>query len=210
MKQPGRHLQNYWPFVVMVILQFLLTLHMEDNWLNKQATLPFLANDQALRIKSHYERIRQLNYVIIPLLLFIKYGLNAAIIQTGLLLQGVSVKFSRVFRQVVLAGFFLFGGDVLAVVHLSSLPDLSAGTFQPHPAPYSLSEIMDISGYAISSIFVFNKINVFEMLWGASLCLGIKRLTEKPIGEILAIILPLWCFYLVLGWSASMIMERLV
>ena len=115
-----KRIYDMWLFLVLVLLHVVLQYYVEMKLILQLPLIQVPPSGRAENFINSFQYIRAINYLLIPVVLIIRYGFHAAVIQTGLLLQRAAIKLSRVFQQVVVAGIYTFAGDVIFILSLST------------------------------------------------------------------------------------------
>ena len=136
-----------------------------------------LSYERSLKLFNEINRLSWINYVFLPIMLFLKCALVSTVLYTGIFFCDISkeISFSTVFRIVtaseiifVLAGitkflwFFLFAGNY----------DLNDMSFF---YPLSLINLFDRSEVREFWVFPLQSVNVFQMLYILLLSFGLNK-----------------------------------
>ena len=174
--------------LVLISTVFLVNHTIVNNDLLIQSMgdqIPIEQINSLLEAKSHYEWV---NYLLLVGFAFLKYLIIAGIIDAGLLLSSIDVKFSKILKLVIIAEFVFFIPIIIKILWFSfivqsyDLKDLSFFS------PLSVLNFFAVNSIGQAWVYPLSLINIFELTYIGVLAFGIKQLISTSFDNALKII----------------------
>jgi len=203
---------NWQLFIYLAIINFLLTF-MASQFIFTREFYYTIFSDQMelIRIDKYVDIINRFSFwslALLPLFLYIRYMVVAFILQLPMLFRFIEISFKYLFRWVMLASIALTLGQVVHYlnIYFTSREHLSGTLFKIQPL--SLASTIVPEEYAFNTIVILNQFNIFDMLWGAVLYIGLLKTGKIKKLDALLLILSVWTFLLVIQWALLFFLEN--
>ena len=177
---------NRWLFLLLVlsvIVSYLSSLFLDlDVLISTSLSSQFTQSqiDEYLTFKNKWEL---LSYLVIPILLFLKVLVIAAILDLGCFLYEYKIKYKKLFNLVIKAEFLFLGVIILKTVWFYffqtnyTLEDLQ------YFYPFSLLNIIDYEDLEPWFVYLLQVINLFEVVYWVLLAYLLDKELRTPKGE---------------------------
>jgi hypothetical protein len=147
-----------------------------------------LAYDRIINILETSKGWAWLGYVLMPLILSLKFFLSAGCILIGTLLTGYNISLSKLFRITMLSELIFFIPSIIKIFWFGffsteySLQDLQ------YFAPFSLLSLVGQENIDKILIYPFQLVNIFEIGYWFSLAYGLTSITQTNIVKMLKLV----------------------
>jgi hypothetical protein len=208
----GEFSPNWHIFIFLAIINFLIAFLASQFIFTKDFYYTIFSDQIELtRIDKYVDLVDRFSFwslLLLPLFLLIRYAVVAFILQIPLLLRYIEISFKYLFRWVMLASMALTLGQVVNFLNIyyTSVEHISATLFKIQPL--SLATIISPEEYASNAIVILNQFNLFDVLWGAVLYLGLLKTGKIKKIDAFLLILSVWIFLLVVQWAVLFFLEN--
>ena len=208
----GEFFPNWHIFIFLAIINFLIAFLASQFIFTKDFYYTIFSDQIELtRIDKYVDLVDRFSFwslLLLPLFLLIRYAAVAFILQIPLLLRYIEISFKYLFRWVMLASMALTLGQVVKFLNIyyTSVEHISATLFKIQPL--SLATIISPEEYASNAIVILNQFNLFDVLWGAILYLGLLKTGKIKKMDAFLLILYVWTFLLVVQWAVLFFLEN--
>ena len=204
---------NWQIFVNLSIINFLLAF-MASQFIFTREYYYTIFSDQIelTRIDKYVDIINRFSFwsmVLLPLLLLIRYLFVAFILQIPLLFRYIEISFKYIFRWVMFASIALMLGQVTNFLNIYLTPAENISSLLYKIQPLSLAATINPEEYDSNSIVILNHFNIFDLLWGSVLYLGISKTGKIKKLDTFLLILCVWTFLLALQWAILFFVENI-
>ena len=184
--------------------RFIFTRDLYHSLLSDQMELSRIDNFVDILARYSY-----LSMLVIPAVLFIKYLINTLLLQLPLLLNYIEIRFTKLFRIVMLSSVVLILGQVVhnARIYFSLPKNITREMLIIKP--FSLAMLVKADAYPIASLYVLNQCNLFECLWICFIFFGLLRTNTVKKTDALMLTILVWSIMLFLYWAAYFFIEKL-
>lgn len=181
-------------FCAIAALQICSTLLLNRVVLNDDVYRSLLmdttGSDELLRSARRWEL---LSYLATPVLLAVRIGFAALLVQLVLLGLGATPPLARIFRAGVWAQGALLLGSLIQTGWLASLPDGAIGSLALSEMPGSFSAVLPpLSGDASPLVQLIYQTSLFDLGWIALFILGLEERDHVPLGRATIAVLSAW------------------
>lgn len=151
---------------------------------------------------SGFRRWETLGYFFIPLLLALRIGLAALLVQLILLLTGREIRLARLFRGALIAHMAVWAGTVVQAAWLAAIP---RGALTPETMgrlPGSLAAaIPALEELRFGLPLLFQQVTVFDFGWIVLFAMAIEDGDRIRAGPALASVAFVWACFVLSRWS---------
>ena len=204
---------NWQIFVNLSIINFLLAF-MASQFIFTREYYYTIFSDQIelTRIDKYVDIINRFSFwsmVLLPLFLLIRYLFVAFILQIPLLIRYIEISFKYIFRWVMFASIALMLGQVTHFLNIYLTPAENISSLLYKIQPLSLAATINPEEYDSNSIVILNQFNIFDLLWGSVLYLGLSKTGKIKKLDTFLLILCVWTFLLALQWAILFFVENI-
>jgi len=184
---------------LLLILIISLTLFVSQNFIVTNEVI-----SEALQLQLSLDRIQQLldfrdqwawiNYVALPIIYLIKFGLVSLWILCGTVLFGYKVSFKAIFHVVLVAEFVWLVPSFLSIIWFGFIDtDYSLVDIQ-YFQPLSLLNFFDGLSLDPWVVFPLRAFNVFEVIYALVLTLGMRKVIKQDWMDSVRFTIPVYGF----------------
>lgn len=190
-------------FLALALLQIAATLVLNRIVLNDDVLRSlFLETGRGDDLLAATRRWEIVSYLTIPILLAIRIGTAALLVQLILLGLRTVPAFGRIFRAGLWAQGALILGTVIQAGWLASLPDGAIGPEILTSIPGSFGAILPALGENPSPLLqLVHRISVFDLGWMALFVLGLEERGEVPVARAAAAVVSVWMVLTLGKWA---------
>ena len=204
---------NWQIFVNLSIINFLLAF-MASQFIFTREYYYTIFSDQieSTRIDKYVDIINRFSFwsmVLLPLFLLIRYLFVAFILQIPLLIRYIEISFKYIFRWVMFASIALMLGQVTHFLNIYLTPAENISSLLYKIQPLSLAATINPEEYDSNSIVILNHFNIFDLLWGSVLYLGLSKTGKIKKLDTFLLILCVWTLLLALQWAILFFVENI-
>ncbi|MCP4458859.1 MAG: hypothetical protein GY816_12680 [Cytophagales bacterium] len=135
-----------------------------------------------------------MNYVALPIIYLIKFGLVSLWVLCGTVLFGYKVSFKDIFHVVLVAEFVWLIPSFLSIIWFGFIDtDYSLIDIQ-YFQPLSLLNFFDVSSLDPWIVFPLKALNVFEVIYALVLTLGMRKVIKKDWMDSVRFTIPVYGF----------------
>jgi len=204
---------NWQIFAYLAILNILISFWAHHLIFTKEIYYSLLSDQmEIVRIDEFVEVLDRYSYVsmlLIPLVMLLKLCFNSLILQLPLLIKDIEISFKKMFRIVILASVMLTLGQLVHYTWIYLTPIESIAREQLVVNPLSLAAIVGIEGFPSSSVHVFKQCNLFEILWGIAVYLGLLSTNKIRKNDAALLVLSTWAALLFVQYVIYFFMGEL-
>jgi hypothetical protein len=186
-----------WQLYLVILALHLgaAALFQETVWTKDVYATLFSDRLEESRVNELFDQARRFTlagYLALPLVLALRFGFVALLLQCGFLIGWKEIPFGGLFRVVAVASLT----GVLALLtkvmwFLVAPPGQVTALWLAH-VPFSLGQIVGLEGYTPWAQVVLQSVNGFEAGWGILVWRGTVRLAAAGRGESAAIVGLVW------------------
>jgi hypothetical protein len=192
-------------FCGLLIMNLVILWFYKQHIFNYELFYNLLKGQMDLaRIGLQVENMKRwfdLNYILLPVTMLIRFTLVSFILQFPLLFYLDDVPFARVFRIVMVASVSISAGSMIQGLLLLSEVNEMLTVERVNQMPFSVAGLIHKdSGISNSTFMVMNQFNVFELIWCIIIYYKFKAQLILRRVDIILLILGVWLFLLILQW----------
>jgi len=164
--------------------------------------------DEQLRIANRY---KLWGYIILPLIIYLKFVIVSLLLQLPLLLKFIEISFNKIYRVVMFASLAFVVMNIVYMLWIFQQPVTAINENMLKVIPLSLGNLVDISRYSSSTISLLSTLNIFEGCWLAILFYGFTIIAGDKISktDVFMLVISVWCFLFILKFSLLIFMEKI-
>jgi len=203
--QADSKLANWQIFGILVVINLGILWFVKEYIFRYDVLYRFFQEQVELsQIEHNLELLRNwfnLNYLLVPFSLLIKFSFLAFVLQLPLLFIVDDIPYKNIFRVVMIADLAMIGCSILhyTVLFLKPLSTLETETFGR--IPLSLAVLLqDFARLSDPAKMIVNKFNAFELIWCAMVYYQLKALTGLKSIDVLLLVISIWTFLLLIQW----------
>jgi hypothetical protein len=203
---------NWHIFSCLAIINFLIAFLAREIIFTREFYYTLFSDQMELaRIDKYVDVINRFSFwslMIVPLILFIRYAAVAFIIQLPLLIRYIEISFKYLFRWVMYASVTLTVGQAVHFlkIYFSMKKDMTSSLFKIQPL--SLATFVDPEGYSSNALAILNQFNIFDMVWGIVLYIGLLKTGKIKKLDAFLLVLSVWIFLLLVQWLVLFSLEK--
>lgn len=200
------------------IFLFIVTALLIDTWvtqnhiMTRQVYHNLLGEQlEAYRIDMFYGMIKKLsvwNYVVLPLVTFLRILFVALLIQLPLVLKFIDVPFSHLFRIATIAFLPLLTLLLIKTVWLLQYPRHSLDAEALSFVPLSLAGFMDASHYSRHVVGFLANFNLFEISWCVIIALLLPKAAKIKKSDAALLVLFIWTVIIVFRFVLVLYLQK--
>lgn len=145
-----------------------------------------LSNEQIENIINVNKRYQWISYLIIPIILLLKWMILASVIYVGLFLLNKNVTYKNCFKIVQLAELVMILAATAKLAWFIVYPPKTIEDVQ-YFYPLALTQLFSPNQIPKYLIYPLQQLNVFEVLYWLLIAGGIKAFTQKTFAQSLKI-----------------------
>ena len=209
----GDFFPNWHIFIYLAIINFLIAFLASKFIFTRDFYYTIFTDQMELtRIDKYVDLVDRFSFwslLMLPIFLFIRYAVVAFILQIPLLFRYIEISFRYLFRWVMLASIALTFGQAVHFlnIYFTSAKHISEKLFKIKPL--SLAKTINPDEYASNAIVILNQFNIFDMLWGLVLYVGLLKTSKIKKMDAFLLVLCVWTFLMVIQWAVLFFMENL-
>jgi hypothetical protein len=211
LNNPVKHKTSYLFLVILlcvlannfVIQNYIMTKEVYHNLYDKR-----LEAHRIDEMVSIFKKYSVWSYVIGPVLLLLRFTLVTLLIQLPLVVKFIDIRFSQLFRVVVIAFFPLLLMQISYTIWLLHLPidTINEQTFAF--VPLAVTNFINVSDYANHVYGFLGNFNVFEFAWCFLLALGLYNTGKLKKSDAVLIVICVWSLILVFQFVVIMYLHK--
>ena len=207
-------IKNWHIFLAFVVLNLIVSWLFQEFIMTKEIYFHLLSDRvEEYRIDRQMEMINKFKlwgYLILPVLLWLKYVLVALLLQLPLMLKFIDIPFKNIFRVVILASTAMIIMNIVQFLWLYSIPVEKINENFLKVTPLSISALVNISLYPESAISILSTFNIFEGIWLFLLFMGFVMIARDRIkkNDIAILVFGVWTFLLLIQYSLVVYLEK--
>jgi len=204
---------NWQIFTYLAIINFLIAFMASQFIFTKEIYYIIFSDQMELtRIDKYVDIINRFSFwsiLLLPLFLLIRYVVVAFIIQIPLLIRYIEISFKYIFRWVMFASLALTLGQLTHFLHIyfTSAENINETLYKIQPL--SLATLINPEEYVSNAIVILNQFNLFDMLWGLVLYIGLLKTGIIKKLDAFLLVLYEWTFLLVAQWAILFFLENI-
>ncbi len=151
-----------------------------------------------------------LNFILVPLVLFIKFCFISFVLQFPLLFLLEDIAYRDIFRVVMIAQLAMLAAAIfqVAILYLRPLPAIDMENLGR--MPLSLAGLTgQYSALSIPARTIINRFNVFELIWCMIVYYKLKSLVTMKSVDLVILVSAVWIFLLILQWLSTEVLMLL-
>lgn len=199
-------------FIYLSIINFFIA-YLADQYIFSREFYYTIFSDQMelTRIDQYVDLISRFSFwslFLVPVFLFVRYTVVAFLLQIPLLFMFIEISFKYLFRWVMLASIFLTIGDT---IHLLNIYFTSSENITPTQfmiTPFSLATIINPQAYASLAILILNHFNLFDILWGITLYIGLLKTAKLNKINTVLLVAYVWIFFILVELIVVFFLEN--
>lgn len=203
---------NWQIFTYLAIVNFIIAFMASQFIFTREYYYTILSDQMELtRIDKHVDIISRFSFwsmLFLPLFLLIRYLVVAFILQIPLLIKYIEISFKYIFRWVMFASLALTLGQVTHFLNIYFTPAESISDTLYKIQPLSLATIIRPQEYASNAIVILNQFNLFDMLWGVILYVGLLKTGKIKKLDAFLLVIGVWTFLVVIQWAVLFFLEN--
>jgi hypothetical protein len=208
LKQPGIKIANWQIFSALVFINLVIVWFVKEHVLRYEVLYHLFQEQlEITRLEHQVDLLRNwfnLNYLLVPLSLFLKLNLLAFILQFPLLFIMDDISYKKIFRVVMIAELAMIGCAIMQWVVLFFKPVDSVELESFARIPLSLAVLLQhYSHLSNPAKMIVNRFNVFDLLWCALVCYQLRTLTNMKHIDIVLLVAGVWIFLLIMQWLGA-------
>jgi hypothetical protein len=209
----GEIFPNWQIFTYLAIINFLIAFLASEFIFTREFYYVIYSDQMELtRIDEHVDIITRFSFwslLLLPLFLFIRYTVVAFIVQIPLLIRYIEISFRYLCRWVMFASVALTLGQAVhfLTIYLTPVENVSGTLFKIQLL--SLATVINPEEYASNAIVILNQFNLFDMLWGIVLYIGLLRTGKIKKMDAFLLVLCVWTFLLIIQWAVLFLLEKI-
>ena len=206
-------LPNWHIFIYLAIINFLIAFLASEFIFTREFYHTIFSDQLELtRIDKYVDIVKRFSFwslLLLPLFLLIKYLFVALILQIPLLIRYIEISFKYIFRWVMFATISLTAGQIIYFIRLyfTAAENISASRFKIQPL--SLAAMINPEEYTSTSITVLNQFNLFDILWGTIIYIGLLKSGKIKKIDAFFLVLCVWTFLLTVHWAVLFFLEKI-
>ena len=204
---------NWQLLMIFVIINILISLWAHRLIFTREFYYALLSDQMAFSRIDHLVSVLDgysyLTMILIPIGLFIRFLASTLLLQLMMLIKFIEIKFSRLFRLVMVSSLMLSAGQIMHYLWIYFSPQDHSSRTLLQTKPYSLASLVETNEYPPSSLFVLNQSNLFEILWMGCIFWGLVRTNRMKNTDAAMFSFILWSSTLFLHWAVYFFIEKL-
>jgi len=209
----GEIFPNWHIFTFLAIFNFLIAFLASEFIFTRDFYYVIFSDQMEMtRIDQYVDIVKRFSFLsllLIPLFLFIKFFVVSLILQIPLLIRFIEISFKTIFRWVMYASMALTVGQMVYYIKLYFTPKNSISAVHFKIQPLSLAVIIDPEEYTSTAIIVLNQFNIFDIIWGIILYIGLLKTGKIKRIDAFFLVLCVWTFLLTIQWAALFYLEKI-
>lgn len=187
------HGSRKWIYFILIVLGYQLILFLlqkliADGDVYFRSYGEQIASERIDEILQFQKKWLWIGYVIIPIVLLLKCLSISACLSIGAIFKDLDLKFSQLFKIVLLGDFIFIGDGVIRLVWFYFNSDLLSITYISSFSPLSILNFFDSQSIQPIFIYPLQLINVFEVAYWIFLTYGLSVILQKKFGEMLELV----------------------
>lgn len=195
---------NWHMFVYLAVVNFLVAFMAHELIFTEELYRAIYADQMELaRIDKFVDIVHRFSFwsmLALPLVMLIKFTVITFLLQIPLLLKFIEVGFKYLFRWVMLASLSLTAGQVLQFLIIYFLPIDQLTPLVFKIKTLSVGSMINPAGLPDYSIFLFNQLNVFEIIWTIIIYTGLVKSNKIAKSDAVLLTVFCWVVMLLLQW----------
>ncbi len=156
-----------------------------------------------------FKRMSVWGYATLPLVLWLRIAFVAFLLQLPLVFRFIDIRFTDLFRIVLMASLLLVLLESSRLVHLSAIASGAITKADLSWIPLSVTSMLDLAGKSSAIQGFFSHFNLFELGWLAIIYAGLMHTGKLKKVDAGLVVLLMWTIIVVFQWGAMMYLERM-
>ncbi|MCA9731687.1 MAG: hypothetical protein H6696_09095 [Deferribacteres bacterium] len=199
------NLKTWQLFIIIAVANLVIAWVWNQYILTRDVYYNLLADQlEANRIDEYFDLTRKFTlwaYLFQPALLWMQIIFFTLLLQTPLMLLNIEIPFNQIFRIVLIASLATTALALIQLLKLSFYPPEEITANVLNIVPFSTAELVEMSEYPLTSIFMLNKFNPFEFLWTFLLYKELVNTKTIKKESSLIIVFGLWLVIVLFQWG---------
>lgn len=144
-----------------------------------------------------------------PVLVWLRIAFVAFLIQLPFMIKFIEIPFKEIFRIVTIALFVLLLSDVTRLLYLYFQPmeniTMDSLTF----TPLAITNFLDKNNYSDLAFGFLSRINLFELMWGIVIYIGLIRTKKLEKIDYALIVFIVWVGIVILTFGLALFLRYL-
>jgi len=196
---------NWQIFAVMLGLNFMLIWLVKGQVIRTEFIYHlFQEQVEITRLEDQLELWRgwfNLNFILVPLVLFLKFSFISFVLQFPLLFLLEDVAYRDIFRVVMIAQLAMLAAAIIQIAILYLKPLQAIDMENLGRMPLSLAGLTrHYSALSLPAKAIINRFNVFELIWCLIIYYKLKSLLTLKSEDLIILVSGVWIFLLILQW----------
>lgn len=209
---PPWRINNWYLFGILAMLNLLVVWLFKEEVLRSEFIYRLMQEQMDIfRLEDQLNLLRslfKLNYILIPLGLFIKFCFVSFILQFPLLFIADDIAYKKIFRVVMIANLAMIAGGIVqfAIIYIKPVNTIemeSLGRMPLSLAGLAAARYPDLSKPAI---MVLDRFNIFELMWCSIIYYKLKSLVRMKHNDLFILVAGVWIFLLIIQWLSAEVM----
>jgi len=206
-KQKEVNIKTWQLFLIITVLSLLVSFAFQKFIMTREVYYTLYGGQmEKYRIDDFISLIRKLQiwgYIATPLIIWLRIAFVSFLIQLPFMLKYIELPFKDIFRIVAIAYSVFLAADVTRFFYLYFQQSGNISFDMLSFIPLSITNFLDKSNYSDLSFAFLSKINLFELLWGVVVYIGLVKTKKKENIDCALIIFGVWLGILALSFGLS-------
>lgn len=145
-------------------------------------------------------------YLATPLIIWLRIAFVSFLIQLPFMIKFIELPFKEIFRIVTIALFVLLFADVIRFFYLYFQPIEIVTSDLLTFTPIAITNLLDKNSYSDLAFSFLSKINLFELLWGVVIYIGLHRTKKLEKIDYALIVFGVWVSIVVLTFAITLLL----
>jgi hypothetical protein len=198
-----RLIETWQLFIIITLLSLLTSLAFQKFLLTREVYYVLYGNQmEDYRIDDAINFMQKLQiwgYITTPLLLWLRLGFVTFLIQLPIIIRFTELPFKEIFRITSFAYLVFFSSEIVRFFYLYFLPTQAITQETLAFVPLSIINFINPENYSELIVIILSKINLFELLWGITIYIGLSKSGKLEKTDALLITLGVWLGILILN-----------
>ena len=203
---------NWQIFTFVATLNFLIIFLAGEFIFTREFYFSIFSDQiESARIDKYVDIVKRFSFwsvLLLPLFLAIRYAIVAFLLQIPLLINYIEIPFWYLFRWVMYASVALIIGQIIYLLKLYPISKEILFKSLVEIQPFSLATMINPEEYASNAIVILNQFNLFDMLWGIVLYIGLLKTGRIKKIDAVVVVLCVWTFLLFIQWVILFFLEN--
>jgi len=145
-----------------------------------------------------------------PILIWLRIAFVAFLVQLPFMIKFIEVPFKEIFRIITIALFLLLLSVVIRFYYLYFQPIENITSDLLTFTPLAITNLLDKNNYSDLVFSFLSKINLFELLWGVVIYIGLLKTKKLEKIDYALIVFGVWIGILVLTFAFNIFIGTLL